>query len=473
MTLQQIARLGKELARFLMLFVGCFRSRPGFSLFQVYVKGLLSNVQRKNVEAMALEFGTAPRTLQRFVESIKWEETQVRDECQRIVAREHAHPRAIGCLDESGTAKSGTHTAAAARQWLGSCGKVDNGVVGVHLSYSAPGFQCLLDSEVYLPKEWADDPERRRRNYIPEAVEFRTKPQIGLAMIDRASEHGVHVAAWTFDEAYGRDSAFLDGLEERRQVFVGEVPTNFHGWVRKPRVLRSGPSRGRGRKKKYPRRTRRPPSSEVQNLVRYSPPIHRAAVATLPHQRHGTWAGSLGSQMGGVLAERPRRPARAAAYVDRGTQRVDAGGEVFPCEPRARRAGRHLTVAAERGLPTLVHRELFPPGQRGTGAGSLRSAGLALRASPFLSDATEPLVLRPDATETGRGSVAGRPPGTTDDGTSPPRHERLAVHIRPGPDADTPPETRAGETGLLPTPKPASTTVPHEDATETLSFAGN
>src|SRR5271155_54397 len=167
MTLKQIASLGKELAKFLLFFVGRFRSRPGFALLSVYVQGLLLNLERKNIEAMALELGTAPRTLQRFVESIKWDETGVRDDCQRLVAREHAHPEAIGCLDESGTAKSGSHTAGAARQWLGSCGKVDNGVVGVHLSYSSPGFQCLLDSAVYLPKDWADDPLRRKKTTSP------------------------------------------------------------------------------------------------------------------------------------------------------------------------------------------------------------------------------------------------------------------------------------------------------------------
>jgi SRSO17 transposase len=167
MTLRQIASLGKELAKFLALFVGCFRSRPGWALLRVYVQGLLSNLQRKNIEAIALEFGKAPRTLQRFVESIKWDETGVRDECQRLVAREHAHPDALGCLDESGTAKSGSATVGAARQYLGSCGKVDNGVVGVHLSYSSPGFQCLLDSEVYLPRDWADDPVRRKKVTSP------------------------------------------------------------------------------------------------------------------------------------------------------------------------------------------------------------------------------------------------------------------------------------------------------------------
>lgn len=167
MTLKQIASLGKELAKFLARFVGCFRSRPGFALCKIYVQGLLSNLQRKNVEAIALEFGKRPRTLQRFMESIKWDEPGVRDNCQRLVANEHAHEEAIGCLDESGTAKSGRHTVGAARQWLGSRGKVDNGVVGVHLSYCIPGLQCLLDSELYLPQEWADDPARRKKTTSP------------------------------------------------------------------------------------------------------------------------------------------------------------------------------------------------------------------------------------------------------------------------------------------------------------------
>ena len=167
MTRKQMASLGRELARFLALFLGCFRSRPGFALLGIYVQGLLSNLQRKNVEAIALEFGKPPRTLQRFVESIKWDEVRVREECQRLIARDHAHEEAVGCVDESGTAKSGSQTVGAARQWLGSRSKVENGVVGVHLSYCAPGFQCLLDSEVYLPQAWAEDPERRKKTTSP------------------------------------------------------------------------------------------------------------------------------------------------------------------------------------------------------------------------------------------------------------------------------------------------------------------
>jgi len=104
-------------------------------------------------------------------------------------------------------------------------------------------------------------------------VEFRTKPQIALGLIDRVLGNGVRVAAWTFDELYGRDGQFLDGLEQRGQRFVAEVPADFHGWVEKPKILRWGPnnSKKRGRAKKYPRLARRRRSCEVRNLVTYSP----------------------------------------------------------------------------------------------------------------------------------------------------------------------------------------------------------
>ncbi len=104
-------------------------------------------------------------------------------------------------------------------------------------------------------------------------MEFRTKPQIALELIDRALGNGVRVAAWTFDELYGRDGKFLDGLQQRQQLFVGEVPMDFHGWVQQPKILRSGPKKRkkRGRAKEYPRLARYRRSCEVRNLARYSP----------------------------------------------------------------------------------------------------------------------------------------------------------------------------------------------------------
>jgi SRSO17 transposase len=116
MTLKEVLSLGSRLTQFLRLFADCFKRNAGRSLARVYVQGLLSDIQRKNREAIALAFGRPARTLQRLLESIKWDEEKVCDRCQQIVATEHAHPEAIGIIDESGIGKSDSETAGAAWQ---------------------------------------------------------------------------------------------------------------------------------------------------------------------------------------------------------------------------------------------------------------------------------------------------------------------------------------------------------------------
>ena len=163
MSVQDIANLSRMPGQFLARFAFCFARPAGRTLLQIYVRGLLSDVQRKNVEAIALDQKAAPRTLQRFLESIAWDEQLLRDCCQKIVPTEHAHPDAIGCIDETGTAKSGPATVGAKRQYNGNRGKIENCVNNVALAYSTPGFDCLLDARLYLPEEWANDAAPRKK----------------------------------------------------------------------------------------------------------------------------------------------------------------------------------------------------------------------------------------------------------------------------------------------------------------------
>jgi len=275
MDVHEIKRLGRQLDRFLREFDDCFgRSEPREHL-RTYVQGQLSNLARKSIEPIALLAQVAPRTLQGFLSYLLWDEPHLRDRVQWIVARDHGHSQAIGVIDESGNCKKGKHTAGVQRQWCGPTGKTDNCVVAVHLGYVAGDFQCLLDSDLFLPQEWAEDPVRRQEVGIPDEVVFRTKPQIALAQIAHALGNGIRVRAWTFDELYGRGRAFLDGLLALGQNFVGEIPCDFTGWLAAPRVLRhpSPPQRHRaGRKRRYPCLTGKAlPASEVRNLATYSP----------------------------------------------------------------------------------------------------------------------------------------------------------------------------------------------------------
>jgi SRSO17 transposase len=279
MDVQEIKGMGRQLERFLGEFDDCFgRSEPREHL-RTYVQGQLSNLPRKSIEPMALSAQVAPRTLQGFFSYLSWDEAHLRDRLQWIVARDHADPQALGVIDESGNPKKGGHTAGVQRQWCGNTGKTDNCVVGVHLGYVAGDFQCLLDSDLFLPQEWAEDLVRRQEVGIPEDVVFRTKPEIALAQIARAIGHGIRVRAWTFDELYGRGREFLDGLSAWGQNFVGEVPCDFTGWLQQPRVLRhpSLPEKHQvGRRRRYPRLSRKAlPAGEVRNLVTYSPVFRR------------------------------------------------------------------------------------------------------------------------------------------------------------------------------------------------------
>ena len=119
-------------------------------------------------------------------------------------------------------------------------------------------------------------PRAPKTTDVPDDIEFLTKPPIALILIDQALADGITVKAWTFDELDGRDGKFLDGLDQRKQAFVGEVPPDFRMWMRKPQVLRkpapNAPRRGKGRRKKYPRLAARDAKAcQVRNLEKYSP----------------------------------------------------------------------------------------------------------------------------------------------------------------------------------------------------------
>jgi SRSO17 transposase len=101
------------------------------------------------------------------------------------------------------------------RQYSGTAGRIENCQIGVFLAYASGRGQALVDRELYLPQSWTEDPTRRQTAAIPDAVEFRTKPQLARAMLERALDAGMPVGWVTADEAYGQDRRLRRWLEER------------------------------------------------------------------------------------------------------------------------------------------------------------------------------------------------------------------------------------------------------------------
>jgi SRSO17 transposase len=230
---QQLADLGPALARFLDRFLFCCAYTQTFGHLTTYVRGLLSDLPRKSVEPIALRAGTPVRTLQEFLRDHAWDFGAIRDGLQRHAAgllpslANSDGLGSVGLIDETSAAKSGAKTPGVQRQYLGCLGKVENGIVTVHLGVCRGRYQALLDGDLYLPESWSDDRARCRQAGIPDTVVYRPKWQIALGQLDRARGNGVVLDWLTFDEEYGKRPGFVAGLDERRLRFVGEVPRSL------------------------------------------------------------------------------------------------------------------------------------------------------------------------------------------------------------------------------------------------------
>lgn len=272
MDADQIRQLKPMLTRYLKRFDDCFARKDTRAHLPVYVEGQLSELNEKSCEPIALRAGIAPRTLQEFLAQHKWDEDAARRRLQQIVMKGHSGPHSIGLIDETSDVKKGTKTPGVQRQWCGTVGKKENCIVTVHLGYATGDFHCLLDGELFLPESWSQDRARCRAAGIPDDMVYRAKWRIALELYDRAIDNGVSFEWMTFDEGYGGKPGFLQGLEERDQLFVAEVPVTFAGWITPPRVTERSYRRGRGRPRKTPRlRSDSRPAISVRDMLKYSP----------------------------------------------------------------------------------------------------------------------------------------------------------------------------------------------------------
>ena len=274
MDAQEIRKLRPMLSRFLKRFDDCFARKDTRAHLSVYVEGQLSDLSRKSVEPIALAAEMPVRTLQEFLSQHRWPEDRTRDRLQDIVAKEHAHSHSVGIIDETSFVKQGTKTPGVQRQYLGTVGKQENGIVTVHLAYAAGDFHCLLDGELFLPESWAADPARCQEAKIPAGMTYRPKTEIALELYDRARTNGICFGWLTFDEWYGGKPAFLQALDERQQPFVGEVPRTLMGWIGPPRVTRRPFRCGHGPGRKVPRIVAGSrPSQNVEHLFWWHPAL--------------------------------------------------------------------------------------------------------------------------------------------------------------------------------------------------------
>jgi SRSO17 transposase len=201
-------------------FADCLHRREQKEHAQVYLSGLLSDLSRKNVESIAYRHDQDRQGLQRFIGMSSWDHEPLMAELVRQVGLEIGRPDGVIVFDPSGFAKMGSDSVGVARQWIGRVGKV-----AVYMGYASQVEHALVDMRLYLPKEWAQDPARRKACGVPKEIRFQTRHELALEML--AHRGGSLPHAWIAgDDEMGRSTRFRRDLQALDERCLLAVPLN-------------------------------------------------------------------------------------------------------------------------------------------------------------------------------------------------------------------------------------------------------
>lgn len=227
-----------ELEEFLRPFTVHFVQRPSAQVLERYVSGLLTECPNKNCDTIAqIVPGTSEQQLQYLLTDMAWDEEDLNAQRIEQMLTLPTEGDAVIILDDTGFPKQGKRSAGVQRQYSGTLGKTGNCQVAVTCHYAERTIAWPIDARLYLPESWATDQEARRRSRVPDDVEFKTKPEIALSLLDEARSLGVPHSCVTVDADYGDKPPFLNALDEREERYVVAVAQSFS-----VAVSRSAPS---------------------------------------------------------------------------------------------------------------------------------------------------------------------------------------------------------------------------------------
>jgi SRSO17 transposase len=270
MKTHQLKALDRRLSRFLQELLEPMGRRERRHWARVYLEGLLLDGDRKSIEPMAERLaGADVQSLRQFVGQSPWAVSEVG---RRLALKmvDVLSKAEVWILDDTSFPKAGKHSVGVARQYCGALGKVANCQVAVTLHWSSEEASCPLGWKLYLPKEWCEDPERRAKVKIPPEVEYRTKSELALELVDQMLAWEVPSRPVVADSFYGNEFRFREQLRQRGLAYAVQVESSTVVWDTDPNLPLSAPKKT-GRPRKYPPLESLPQARSLLSLAKILP----------------------------------------------------------------------------------------------------------------------------------------------------------------------------------------------------------
>ena len=257
---ESLRRLGK----FLSCFENCFGRSVQRGGVLNYVEGLCGPSEKKNLVQMLANLNKTEdyQELQHFITSSPWDGKKVWGVLRQQI------PERTGMLiqDDTGIPKQGAQSVGVKRQYSGTLGKIGNCQIAVSSILRAGMANWLVAMDLYLPKEWIQDKNRRMKAGIPDDVEFREKWRIALDQIDVAQASGFEIECVAADAGYGGCAEYRAGLASRGLNYVVGVTGATTVYETDPRLV-SHPKPRRGRPRIRPRLRKGARTVSLKKLV--------------------------------------------------------------------------------------------------------------------------------------------------------------------------------------------------------------
>lgn len=199
-----------------------FQDVRSYECFKYLHLGILSSIPRKSLPEIANVVGiNSAQSLHHFIaNSPCWSVEEMRRRRLRITKEALQGEPITVIIDETGDRKKGKKTDYVARQYLGSIGKIDQGIVSVNAYGLVQDLTFPLLFEVFKPK-----------GTLKEGDKYKTKITIATEMITELVELGLKIELVLADSLYGESSEFIETLNRHQLFYIVAIRSNHGVWL--------------------------------------------------------------------------------------------------------------------------------------------------------------------------------------------------------------------------------------------------